>query len=220
MFLLFLNSISFIFTWIDWLVFKLHQICWKIARRWFINMMFHSIVGPVQWTTVAILRQERSPETSQHEAISGYSACCELPPLNSSSKQKQTFAKCMSTDLHILSCCGNVERRQNVWIMSGRSITESMTDWKNAWMRSMYEWLNESIKAVLVNRVYRTPQGVPEFSRGVPTWWGVPDVCSSRTVTLSHICLLLKRRCANFSQILKPHLSGGVHCLSFPPVCL
>jgi len=27
--------------------------------------------------------------------------------------------------------------------------------------------------AVLVNRVYRTPQDVPEFSRGVRPWWGV-----------------------------------------------
>jgi len=26
----------------------------------------------------------------------------------------------------------------------------------------------KGVKAVLVNRVYRTPQGVPEFSRGVP----------------------------------------------------
>ena len=63
----------------------------------------------------------------------------------------------------------------------------------------------------------RILQGCTNQLDGVYTLYrGVPDVCSSRTVTLSHICPLLQRSSVNFSQILKPYLSGVVHCLSFP----
>ena len=99
-------------------------------------------------------------------------------------------------------CASNGVLSQNTW-------TWSPQKWQNTWMYSS-----------ACQPVYRTPQGVPEFSRGVPTRWGVPDMCSSRAVTLSHICPLLHHSCMNFSQILKPYLSGVCIVCLFPPVCL
>jgi len=42
-------------------------------------------------------------------------------------------------------------------------------------------------RAVLVNRVYRTPQVVPEFSSGVPPWWGVQRCTRYVLLKNSHI---------------------------------
>jgi len=63
--------------------------------------------------------------------------------------------------------------------------------------------------AVLVNRVYRTPQGVPEFSRGVPPRWGVQGcticVFSKNSHIASHSMFFALAQCANISQALKSY---------------
>ena len=64
-------------------------------------------------------------------------------------------------------------------------------------------------RAVLVNRVYRTPQGVPEFSRGVP-----PMGCTGCTRCVffknshiaSHSMFFALAQCANLSQALKSYI--------------
>ena len=64
-------------------------------------------------------------------------------------------------------------------------------------------------EGVLVNRVYHTPQGVPEFFRGVRLWWGIQG-CTR--------CVFFKNN-HDVSHVMffaKPYLSGGVNCLSFP----
>jgi len=75
-------------------------------------------------------------------------------------------------------------------------------------------------KAVLVNWVYCTPQGVPEFSRGVSPWWGVQGC--TRCVLLknnhiSHIKFLALHQFVYFAQFLKPYLSECefLNCPSF-----
>jgi len=58
-------------------------------------------------------------------------------------------------------------------------------------------------RPVLVNRVYRTPQGVPGFSRGVPPRWGVQG-CT--TYVASHSIFFALVQCANLSQALKSYI--------------
>jgi len=77
-----------------------------------------------------------------------------------------------------------------------------------AWCRLQFTFKKlECSSSVLVNRVYRTPQGVPEFP-GVyhrdGVYRSVPDVCSPRTVTSPHIQCSLAQ-CANLSQALKSY---------------
>jgi len=82
---------------------------------------------------------------------------------------------------------------------------------------------------VLVNRVYRTPQGVSEFSKGVPSWWGIQG-CTSWVLlknnhNVSHIMFLALAQCVNFSQVLllNPYLLESVISWItrlFPLVCL
>jgi len=72
---------------------------------------------------------------------------------------------------------------------------------------------------VLVNRVYRTPQDAPEFSRGVPSWWGLQGctrcVLFKNNHIVSHVMFLVLAQCVNFSQILKRYLSESVNFLYF-----
>ena len=81
---------------------------------------------------------------------------------------------------------------------------------------------------MLVNRVYRTPQGVSEFSKGVPSWWGIQG-CTSWVLlknnhNVSHIMFLALAQCVNFSQVLllNPYLLESVISWItrlFPLVC-
>jgi len=72
---------------------------------------------------------------------------------------------------------------------------------------------------VLVNRVYRTPQDAPEFSRGVPPWWDLQGctrcVLFKNNHTVSHVMFFALAQCVNFSQILKSYLSENVNFLYF-----
>jgi len=72
---------------------------------------------------------------------------------------------------------------------------------------------------VLVNRVHCTPQDAPEFSRGVPPWWGLQGctrcVLFKDNHTVSHVMFFALVGSVNFSQILKPYLSENVKFLYF-----
>jgi len=77
-----------------------------------------------------------------------------------------------------------------------------------------------SCKTAFVIRMYLTPQGVPEFSRGVPTWWGAQGcsicVLFKNSHKVSNIMFFAQAQCVNFSQVLKLYLWESMNRLYFP----
>ena len=93
-----------------------------------------------------------------------------------------------------LHLCSN---RTRYFIIHGKKQCNSHT---RKWVRS------RRLNQCLWTGVCRTPQGVPEFSRVVPPWWGVQGcnrcVLCKNSHNLSHIMFLAPTQCLNFSQVL------------------
>jgi len=82
-----------------------------------------------------------------------------------------------------------------------RRFTARGTSWSYYVVHLTFKVECPCFRSVLVNRVYRTPQGVPEFSRGVPTWWGVYGCTRCvlfKNSQLFRICSLLQRSVLSF----------------------